>query len=197
MAYCYGAYYYRGITDGLALGTLEFYQKFQLNYAGERNATVGSALSTNITYRFFSPMIVFQLVPTGQFQIYTTAGIGELQSGGAATLSKWSHASNYGQGVYDSTIDISKKLNKYVFRLGFGFTQFARIGGNFHLFLGEDLGFLIMPMADVSSRDFAAVKTNTSYFFQPTYFSIRAGIGLITHSKYRAAPWRLHAGADE
>ncbi len=191
----YGAYYYRGITKGLALGTLEFYQTMNLYYGREVKSIVGSSLRTDITYRFFSPMIVLQTGHTGQSQVYFTGGVGELQSGGEATFSKWSRVPWSGPaGVYDSTIDFTEKLNKYVFRLGFGLAQYVRLGGNFHMFVNEDAGFLIRPMADMSGREFVAVKTNVAQFFQPTYLSLRIGIGLITHSKNQRYPSRIYAG---
>jgi hypothetical protein len=191
----YGAYYYRGVAKGLGLGTLEFYQNINTYYSRETRSTVGSSLRTDLTYRFFSPMIVLQTGYTGQSQIYFTGGVGELQSGGEATFSKWSRVPWSASGeVYDNTIDLTEKLNKYVFRLGFGLTQFTKLGGNFHMFVNEDVGFLIQPLADMSGREFADVKTNVAQYFQPTYISIRIGIGLITHSKHMRHPWQIYAG---
>lgn len=192
----YGAYYYRGVARGLGLGTYEFYQTFNMYYSREVGATVGHALRSQIQYRFFSPMIVVQLKSSGQSQMYFTGGIGELQSNSVAIHEKWSHATWAGN-TYDSSIDLSTKLNKYVVRMGFGFTQFQRLGGIFNMFINEDFGFVANPMTDPSNISFAGVKTNTAQFYMPTYVSLRIGIGLITHSKNARYPWRIYPGKYE
>lgn|GEM_PF-1503880 len=192
----YGAYYYRGVARGLGLGTYEFYQTFNTYYSREVGASTGQSIRAKVQYRFFSPMIVVQLGPRGQSQMYFTGGIGELQSGAEAIQNKWSSTTWSGER-YDSTIDFSDNLSKYVVRMGFGFTQFMRLGGNFHLFVNEDFGFLANPIADVSTRQFAGAKTNANQFFMPTYFSIRAGVGLITWSKKKKHPWRIYPGKEE
>ncbi len=195
MGMAYGAYYYRGITKGLGLGTLEFYQNVNMYYSRETRSTMGSSLRTDITYRFFSPMIVVQASRSGQSQVYVTGGIGELQSGGEATFNKWSKVPwNTTGEVYDSTIDFTPTLNKYVFRLGLGLTQFVKLGGIFHMFVNEDVGFIIQPLADLSGRQYAAVKTNVAQYFQPTYISLRIGFGIITKSKNNPYPCRLYVG---
>jgi hypothetical protein len=195
MAMSYGAYYYSGIAFGTGLGATEFYQRYNTYYSRENRSTVGGSLRADVTYRFFSPMVVFQLSHSGQSQVYFTGGIGELQSGGEAIYNKWSRApwSNKGE-VYDSTIDFTPELNKYIFRIGFGFTQFMRLGGNFHMFINEDAGVLATPISDVSGRQYSDLKTNAAQFFQPTYISIRVGIGLITHSKELEHPWQIYPG---
>ncbi|GAA4463503.1 hypothetical protein GCM10023093_12100 [Nemorincola caseinilytica] len=192
----YGAYYYRGVARGLGLGTYEFYQNFNMYYSREVGATAGHTLRSQIQYRFFSPMIVVQLKPSGQSQMYFTGGIGELQSNSVALHNKWSSAP-WSSEQYDSTIDLSSKLNKYVVRMGFGFTQFQKLGGMFQMFINEDFGFLANPMADVADPSFAGIKTNTARFYTPAYVSIRIGIGLITHSKGKRYPWRIYPGKYE
>lgn len=192
----YGAYYYRGVANGLGLGTYEFYQTFNTYYSREERATVGQSIRTMVQYRFFSPMVVLQLERTGQFQMYFTGGIGQLQNGGEAVQKKWSRAA-WAPQTYDSTIDFTKLLSKYTTRLGFGFTQFALLGRNFHMFVNEDFGFMATPIADASGGQFAGLRTNPANILMPSYASIRIGIGLITHSKDKRYPWRVYAGKED
>lgn len=196
LGYSYGAYYYRGVARGFGLGTYEFYQTYNLYYSREMAATTGQSIRAVVQYRIFSPMIVAQLGYKGQSQIYFTGGIGELQSGAEATHEKWSRAP-WATEKYDVKDDFSDDLSKYIVRMGFGLTQFQKLGGNFHIFVNEDFGFLATPMADLSTRRFAGAKTNVSQFFMPTYVSLRVGIGLITHSKEKRYPWRIYAGKEE
>lgn len=193
---CSGAYYYRGVAPGLGLGTLDFLQNFSTNYNAEAYNQQGTSMRTNVTYHFFSPMVVFQLSHTGQNQMYCTGGIGQLQNGSELTMTQWNRSDWQGP-VYDTAIDLSKKLNKYVFRLGLGFAQFLPIKGNFHIYIAEDAGFLIKPVTDVSAGQYSMLKTNASWLFQPTYISIRVGIGLITHSRDKVHPWRLYPGEQD
>jgi hypothetical protein len=144
-------------------------------------------------------MAVFQLDHPGNIQIYTTGGIGELQGGSTLTLNKWSNvgwATPQGD-VYNNEIDATPLMNKYVFRLGFGFVQFMRLGGNFHFFVNEDFGFLTSPIADVEEPEFKGVKTNVSQYLKPSYISLRAGICFIPKSKHRRNPYMIIAGKNE
>jgi hypothetical protein len=192
----YGAYYYRGVANGLGLGTYEFYQTFNTYYSREERSAVGQSVRMAVQYRFFSPMIVVQMEPTGQLQMYFTGGIGELQSGGEATQKKWSRPA-WAPETYDSTIDLTNILSKYTVRMGFGFTQFALLGRNFHMFVNEDFGFMATPVADASGGQFAGLRTNPANILMPGYVSLRIGVGLITHSKDKRHPWRLYAGKED
>lgn len=193
LGFSYGAYYYRGVARGLALGTYEFYQTYNQYYSREMGNTMGQSIRTKVQYRIFSPMVVLQLCPSGQAQMYFTGGIGELQSGAEATHEKWSRTSWNGD-TYNATEDFSEDLNKYIVRMGFGFTQFQKIGGIFHLFVNEDFGFLANSMTDLSTGRFAGMRANPGQFFTPTYVSLRVGLGLITHSKNKIDPWQIYAG---
>lgn len=190
----YGAFYYRGIARGVAVGTLDFYQQFNIYYAKEEGNTIGGKVRINGSYHFFSPMVVMQLSRTGKSQVYCTAGIGQKQDGIEIIHDKWNRTDWSGTPVYDSSMDLSKNANKYVFRLGFGFAQYFPLGGNFHAFISEDAGFMISPIADLATGQFTGLKTNPAHLLQPGFISIRAGIGLITHSKTKLHPCRIYPG---
>ncbi|MES2704692.1 MAG: hypothetical protein V4649_18775 [Bacteroidota bacterium] len=190
-SYSYGAYYYHGIGNGIALGTMEFYQQFNMYYDKERTRVAGGSLRMNCYYYMFSPMVVFQLGNSGQTQAYCTGGIGQLKSG-TAELHKWSKIPwQTSSATYDSTIDYSKSLNPFIYRLGIGLTQFYRLGGNFHLFINEDMGFIISPMSDLADENYKMLKGNMAQFFQPTYISLRLGIAYISKSKNQKYPYRI------
>lgn len=194
MAYSYGAYYYIGIARGLGLGAQEIYQKYNMYYDDERYRRAGASVRMNCTYYIFSPMFVFQLTESGQHQCYFTGGIGQLK-GGTVTLRKWSDIPSTGV-KYDSTIDQADNLSKMIYRLGIGFSHFYYLGGNFHLFINEDMGFVTSNISDVANPSYGQVKGNMSQFFKPTYFTLRIGISYISHSKDRDNKWRLYAGSE-
>ena len=188
---CWGSYQYKGVTNGLGTGIQEIFQQFNLYYDKERSSTVGSSLRINTLYRFYSPMVVFQLNKSGSSQCYITGGVGQLQSG-LVTLKKWSRNSWSQAGeTYDSTVDQTINVNAYVIRAGLGFTQFYRLGGNFHLFLNEDMGFLVSPILPTDNNTMA-LKGNTLQLLQPSYFSFRIGVAFITHSRDSDTPYRIY-----
>ena len=193
-SYSYGAYYYHGIGRGIGLGTMEFYQQFNMYYDKERTSVEGTSFRLNCYYYMLSPMVVFQLNKSGKSQAFVTGGIGQFKSG-TAELHKWSKIPWQDSLAYhyDSIVDYTKMMNQYVFRLGLGLTQFYPLGGNFHLFISEDVGFIISPMSDLSDANYKAIKGNTSQFFQPTYISLRLGVAYISKSKEQRHPYRIWA----
>ena len=144
----------------------------------------------NATYYFVAPMVVFQLNKSGSTQCYVTGGVGEF-NGGISTLNKWSRKSWAPNGMFDSSIDESTNFSSYVLRAGFGFTEFYHLGGNFHLFFNQDFGFLVSPIMS-SDNNTQALKGNMNQFFEPSYFSLRVGIVLITHSRDSDTPYRIY-----
>jgi hypothetical protein len=188
----YGAYYYHGIGKGIGLGTQEFYQNVNLLYDKERTSVQGSSMRTNCKYYFFSPMVVFQLSNSGQTQAYVTGGIGQLKEG-TAEFHRWSRVPWQQNTNYDETHDYTDSIEKYIGRLGLGLTQFYHLTGNFHLFLNEDIGFIITPMANLGNPAFSAVKGNMAQFLQPTYFSLRIGVAFIPKSKDLKYPYRIYS----
>ncbi len=190
----YGAIYFHGVGYGTGLGALEFYQQFSTYYSRERMGNTGSTLQTDVQYRFFCPAAVFQLDPKrGQVQLYVDGGIGELQSNSTVTYNHWSKSAWGPDGkILNESNDVSAELKKYVTRLGFGLTQFQKIGGNFSFFVNEDMGFLTTPMVDVSDGRYNHVKTNVAQYFKPTYFSLRVGIVFIPKSKDDERPWIIY-----
>ncbi len=195
LGHCYGAYYYHGVGDGVGLGTQEFYQNITMFYNRERNAGTGSSLQSDVTYRFFSPMVVLATDKRrGQTQMYMTAGVGELQSSSTVTLNKWSRVPWTTGTMERQEIDLSTGLNKYVARLGLGFVQMLKLGGNFHLFVNEDYGFIVSNMTNLQAPELQGVKTNLAHFFQPSYFSLRVGICFIPKSKFLENPYKIFRG---
>ncbi len=191
-AYSYGSYQYKGIANGLGLGAMEIFQNYNINYDQERNNTVGTAVRYKVLYRFVSPMFVFQMNKPGNLQCYITGGVGDLQSG-EATVHKWSRLPwSQAGSTYDENIDQSANVNPYAIRLGFGFTQFYPLGGNFHLFLNEDFGWIATPLFDITDPAYEGMKTNTAHLFEPAYFSLRVGIAFITHSRDKKYPYKIH-----
>jgi hypothetical protein len=138
-------------------------------------------------------MVVTQLSKSGNVQAYADFGIGYLESG-TLTLHKWSNVAWSSKGAaYDSLIDESGSINTMAFRLGFGFTEFYKLGGDFHLFIGQDVGFLVNPLANVNyDPNYSDLRTNMTQFFQPTYISLRIGIAIITHSKNNPTPYKIY-----
>jgi hypothetical protein len=190
-AQSYGSYQYKGVANGLGTGGMEIYQQFNINYDQESTNRVGTSVRYNLLYRFVSPMVVVQLAKSGQTQFYMTAGVGDLQSG-TATVHKWSHVPAQVGDNYDNVIDKSGDVNGYAIRLGFGFTQFYPLGGNFHLFLNEDVGWIATPLVDVTDPDYSGMKANVSHLFQPTVVSFRIGIAFITHSRNNKTPYKIY-----
>lgn len=192
IGYSYGSYQFKGVGKGIGTGGMEIFQQFNIYYDKERAATTGTSVRYNLTYRFVSPMIVWQLCKSGQVQAYANAGVGNLQSG-TASLRKWNNASWSTQGaVYDSVIDKTSTIGSYAVRLGFGFTEYYHLGGNFHLFFNQDFGFLVTPIMDVAGDDYKNMKGNVAHLMQPSYISLRAGIAIITHSKNNPHPYRIY-----
>ncbi len=186
----WGTYQYKGIANGLGTGFMEINQQFNLNYVNNGTTSpFGSNIRYNANYYFLAPMVVFQLNKSGSLQCYVDGGAGYSQSG-TATLNKWQHVSWSQGGVYDSSIDETTNISTFAFRAGFGFTQFYALGGNFHLFLNEDFGFLLSPLMQTDYN--TQTLSGTQQFFQPSYFSLRIGIAFITHSKDAESPYRIY-----
>ena len=191
-AYSYGSYQYKGIANGLGTGGMEIYQTYNINYDQEKNNTVGTAMRYKVLYRFVSPMVAFQMSKSGNLQCYVTGGVGDLQSG-TATVHKWSHVPwSQAGAAYDSSIDQSATVNSYAIRLGFGFVQFFPLGGNFHMFMNEDFGWIATPLFDVTDPAYSGMRTNTAHLFEPAYFSFRIGIAFITHSRDAKNPYKIY-----
>lgn len=192
IGYSYGSYQYKGIANGLAIGAMEIYQQYSVYYDREQMNAVGTSVKYDMMYKFVAPMVVFQLTKSGQTQCYVDVGYGEIQSG-TMESHKWSRYSwSQAGAVYDQTNDETSNINGAAFRFGLGLTQFYKLGGNFHLFINEDVGWLLSPLADITKPDFGGIKTNTWNLFQPTYISLRIGIAFITHSRNSDTPYKIY-----
>ena len=194
-AQSYGSYQYKGIANGLATGSMEIFQQYNISYDQERGASSGTGVRYNVQFRFISPMVVTQLSKSGNVQFYMTAGAGDLQSG-TATVHKWSRLSWSQGGVYDSTLDKSGDVNAYAIRLGFGFTEFYPLGGNFHLFFNQDFGWVVTPLFDITDNAYNGMKTNVPHLFEPNTISLRIGIAFITHSRNSKTPYKIYYKED-
>ncbi len=191
VGYSYGTNYYRGVGDGVAIGLQDIVQQFSLNYTKENGNIKGNAMSINCNYEFFCPSVTFQLDKSGRSQAYVCAGVGYLY-GGVTSLHKWNNSNYYNNPSYDSTLNQFNTFNLLTYRIGVGFTQYYALGGNFHLFLSEDAGFIPTPLANVSDPSYADFKTNVAQLLQPTYISIRIGVSYISHSKGNTNPYKIY-----
>lgn len=178
----YGLTYYKGIAYGLGIGAQAFYQTYDMYYNPQAYQIMGSTERFKRSYAFFAPMIVSHLTHSGQTQAYVSIGVG-YNMGGYDTLHKWSSTDwASANGKYDSMIDGTKSLNKMVFRIGLGLTEYYALGGKLRLAITEDFGLLPSALSTLQDPGNNSFNSDMPRFFRPLYASIRLGITYRTSS---------------
>jgi len=171
----YGLMGYRAISYRVGLGAMIFSQQYDLYYTNELNNPMGSSLRTNLSYGFFSPLLIYDMRNhDGRYKFYLTAGVGYNLSG-YDSVHKW-NMSSYPGASYDSLIDGSKNINKLTYRIGFGFLQFVPMNRHFTFCFNEDIGFLPSVLSSTTDKTDATLRSNVARYYRPTYISLRLGI---------------------
>ena len=187
----YGLNYYGAVSNGVGLGISVASQSFNLIYDRENNSKFGGTITNASQYYFISPMIVVHLSRTGNFQGYVNGGVGMLGSG-KTTINKWNTAVWPVGAAYDSSNTLkSGDFETMTYRIGVGLIQYCSLGGNFHLYVNEDVGIVPIPFSKTPSSEYSGFSGNVNQIFTPTYVSIRLGLAYISKSRNCRTPGRI------
>ena len=182
---CGGFEFLKGLFDRSALGATVFYQGYAMLYDHEaysaKNGTgiAGVSILNRSSYIFFAPKFTHDVGKKGFLKYYFDAGVGYNMSG-KETMRKWDNTHGAALGNYDSTIDTSPNINKLIFRVGVGFTEFLSLHGHWWFTVTEDFGFLPKSVSTSSDVDNPERTQYTPHNMNPAYVSLQIGI---THTK--------------
>lgn len=184
-----------GHNKHMRIGADVFYQAYSLYADNEANSsqhgtgTAGTIDRFTGAYVFVSPKFSYGL---GQMKddklqkvrLYFDVGIG-YNMGGFDSLRKWDHgyyANGYyttytaGVGQYDSSLDKSSNINKMIFRVGVGATEYLAIGGRWYLTFTEDFGFLTNNLTTTGTVTDASRTPFSRNGLRPGYVSLQIGL---------------------
>ena len=184
-----------GHNKHMRIGTDLFYQGYSLYADNEANSSQhGTGVAGTIdrfaaSYVFLTPKFSYGLGEMKddklqKVRLYFDVGIG-YNIKGFDSLRKWDHGYyangyyttyNSGIGQYDSSMDKTSNINKMVFRLGFGATEYLAMGGRWYLTITEDFGFLTTNLTTTGS---VADPSRTQFSrsgLRPGYVSIHIGL---------------------
>ncbi len=178
-----GLDYAKGLNVRFFMGTEVFYQQFSLLYDkevnGARNGTgyEGELLSHRSAYMFIAPKFRYCAGRYQNTHIYVNAGIG-MNMGGYDSVRRWSTMSTpNGLVRTDRVTDQSQNINSMVFRIGAGITQYLYMGANWRFTFTGDVGFLPGSLTTTSDYADAGRSPYSAGKLNPTYVSLRLGIG--------------------
>ena len=170
-----------------------FYQNYSLYADNEANGAKGGNGYTgtmdrlDASYAFFAPKFCYGLGRKENVKVFITCGVGYNISG-YDSLRKWDYGystitGGAGSGQYDSVIGKTKNINKMLFRVGLGLTEYAAIGYHWRFTFTEDFGFLnkqLTTTGTVTDQSRTQYSTNG---LQPGYISLQIGISHISWKK--------------
>ncbi len=168
-----GLSFFKGMPYRVNIGASLFLQQYNLYYDRENAQLVGGSLRHNSTYAFFSPVIDLRIGKYGNTHFYLTGGAG-FNMNAVDTLHKWDRQ---GATTYDSTIGKPENINKMVFRLGMGLSEYFNVSQKFYMNITEDVGFMATKLSEINDPADAKINNNVGQIFRPTYISIRIGFG--------------------
>jgi hypothetical protein len=187
----YGLSYNKAIGRQTWIGFNIFSQGYRLYYDNEMNSAkrelgaTGFTLHHKSSYVFFAPKFIHELGQSGLIEFYVNGGVGSLMSG-YDSVRKWDHRfSSTSPQYYDSIIDASANVNKMVYRIGLGFTEYIKLRGRVWFTITEDFGFLASSLtktADINHQS----PSRTPYSPQkmsPAYVSLQLGFSWVRRRK--------------
>ena len=176
------------------IGADLFYQGYsqwadnEANSAKHGTGTAGTIDRVLASYVFLSPKFSYGIGKKQNWKVFFDAGVG-YNINGFDSLRKWDHGYytngyyttyNSGVGHYDSTLDKTANINKLVFRLGVGMTEYWYIGHHWFLTLTEDFGFLTTNLTTTGTVSDGSRTPYSRNGLRPGYISLMIGI---THFK--------------
>ena len=181
----FGAWHRTFIGADIFYQTYSLYADNEANSAKHGSGTAGAIERLYGSYVFLAPKISIGFRRTENFKINLTFGVGYNISG-FDSVRKWDHGyytnayytnNNSGTGQYDSSLDMSKNLNKLMMRVGVGMTEYAHIGGSWFLTFTEDFGFTFKPLSQTGTyTDPSRTAYTTVGGLHPGYISLQVGI---------------------
>jgi hypothetical protein len=180
-----GIEYLKGIFDRTAFGATIFYQGYNTYEDNEQYAAKNGVGNAGVTilnkssYIFFAPKIIHDIGRSGLIKYYFDAGVGYSMSG-TETMRKWDRSVGGAYGIYDSTIDTSPNITKLVMRIGFGLTEYMKLGGKWWFTFTEDFGFVPQNISSTVSTTDPERTIYTPHTMKPGYISLQIGF---SHSK--------------
>ena len=175
----------KGIFYRSFLGVDLFYQGYGLAYDNEANGAkngsgaAGVAILNTSGYVFLAPKFSVGMRETQNVKFYLTAGVGYNMSG-TETMRKWDFR-NGASGNFDSTLNTTPDINKLLFRVGIGITEFIKMRGKWWFTLTEDLGFLTNNISTLANADNPSRTEFSPRNLSPAIFSLQIGFA---HTKY-------------
>ncbi len=172
------------------IGADLFYQGYsqwadnEANSAKHGTGTAGTIDRLLSSYVFLAPKFSYGIGKKENWKVYFDVGVGYNISG-FDSLRKWDHgyytngyytAYTSGIGQYDSTLDKSSNINKLVFRLGVGMSEYWYIGHHYFLSLTEDFGFLTTNLTTTGTVSDGSRTTYSRSGLRPGYISLMIGI---------------------
>lgn len=179
LAPSYGLTYLKAVAKGLIIGGSGFTQSFNLYYDQQNGNIKGSSIRYMSSYAFICPTIQVHLNKSGSFHGYINGGVG-MKMSGTDSLRKWEQPTFVGAPSYDSSLDMSTKMNGMVYRVGVGVLRIFHIRKHLVLTMGADAGFLMNKLSETTNPNDALLRANVDKFYKPTYFSFRIGLGYLT-----------------
>jgi hypothetical protein len=181
-----GLDFQKGVFYRSFLGFDLFYQQYGLSYDNEANGAKNGSGSAGVSilnksgYIFFAPKFSVGMRETQNVKLYITAGVGYNMSG-TETLRKWEYRYTNTSGNYDSTIDATPDINKLLFRIGIGMTEYIKMRGKWWFTLTEDLGFITSNLSTLANTDNPNRTEFSPHNLSPAIFSLQIGFA---HTKY-------------
>lgn len=181
-----GLEYLKQIFDRTMLGAGVFYQGYGVlldNEAYGAKNGVGNAGVTVLNksaYVFFAPKISHFFGRNQQTVCgYIDGGIG-YNMGGTETMRKWDRSYGAAVGNFDSTIDTSPNINKMLFRVGVGFTEYVHLSKKWWFTITEDFGYITKSLSTTTDATDPERTQYTPHSLRPDYVSLQIGI---SHTK--------------
>ncbi len=182
---------FRGHKGGrMYIGADLFYQGYSLwadneaNSAKHGTGTAGTIDRVLASYVFLAPKFSYGLGKSRNVKIFFDAGVG-YNINGFDSLRKWDHGYytngyyttyNSGIGQYDSSLDKTSNINKLVFRLGFGMTEYLHMGKRWYLTFTEDFGFLTTNLTTTGTVSDGSRTAFSRNGLKPGYVSFMIGL---------------------
>ena len=181
----FSADYLQTVKTHVYIGCSLFYEHYSfINNPDGYNTGETDWVKQESGYLFFTPKVDIGFGKEQNFHLFFSSGPGVLLSGSQATSSYSMinyNSSNYYNypPVYD-TINTSNHINKWVFRISAGVTEYIHLPGGWDILLSEQFGF----MPSFFSKDTNEQNTTVPFpGFRTDYLSVQLGIAKHTVKK--------------
>jgi hypothetical protein len=189
---------FKGSKAGrMYIGADLFYQGYSLYADNEANSSkhgTGNAGTIDrfaASYVYLAPKFSYGIGKKQALKIYFDVGIG-YNINGFDSLRKFDRgyytngyytAYNAGIGQYDSTIDKTSNINKMMFRMGVGATEYFSIGSSWAFTITEDFGFVTTNLTTTGTVSDPSRTNLSTNGLRPGYISLQIGISHIGKGK--------------